>query len=635
MKRRIAILFLLAAMTLSLFSGCGKGKSVPDVAAPGQIGALAANLTLSPEKTSLTTKDGVTVDMGSFVLDGEAELSVAKQPVETHMADGYQISAYDIAVGELHELDDFITIRLPYSADFCGAGQDPARCVGAKYKNDATGAWEDVLFEVDSAAQEVVIYTDHLSTYGVFEVENEKKRSAIITDVYASAYMSKAETLAFANAIAADDPTCTEQLCKFGAGALNTIFDYSDQLDNAIAMATAGLDEMPEWLDASIGNTNQTYFSALGYMATAYNLMRITISDTFGGGADKGDVLNLLRDVSSKMTTLGMDALSATGGAMALGMGSVLVIDKMLTAFAEEAHATKMEDISYVYHHYNEAFTGFGHTPRGAKEWRKAVIQVLDKYPNDPEIAVNALEAGFNAYASEFFRLTNEQMHEVASDTPTVTMKRIPNFTEDEKNALIEEYIAHLKQDVMPAVLKSVEWYMLRKAEQQYLNQLNAINIKDYYNTKITIRMKEELAPGESSRYAGYRFRFAPLNDSVDKGSWTGRWPERGYGSNSATLLGFLLAGYPHTVEFYPPDADIDTAQPEFVSEFVIRMPEIHIEIGVKAPTFDELIGRYADGTMTVTEVFISDALRAEMGSGAAEDNEYGCDLATIAATLE
>ena len=180
MKTKVIALLLAIALVLSSLSGCG-GPPTEQV-------ENVKDLTLSPENTAVTTDDGITVDVGDYVLDGEAELTVTKQPVEEHKEEGYQIEAYDISLGDMHELDDFITIRIPYDTGFCEEGQDPARCVGAKYKNETTGEWEDVLFEVDAAANELVIYTDHLSTYGVFYVENEGKRNAYITDVYGSGF---------------------------------------------------------------------------------------------------------------------------------------------------------------------------------------------------------------------------------------------------------------------------------------------------------------------------------------------------------------------------------------------------------------------------------------------------------------
>lgn len=591
MKTKVIALLLAIVLVLSLLSGCGDSPAEKD--------GKPQTLTLSPETTSVTTDDGITVDVGSYVLDGEAELTVTKQPTEENKEEGYKIEAYDFSLGQMHELDDFITIRIPYDTGFCEKGQDPARCVGAKYKNESTGEWEDVLFEVDAATNELVIYTDHLSYYGVFYVENEGKRNAYITDVLDTGlYMDSSEAIGFAERIAADDPTVMEELAKFGIEASSTFFDYSDRLDNAITMATVG--DVPDWLSTEISGTNLTLFSAIGYVAACKSLMKVAIDDTVGGGADKGEVLNLIRDVSSKVTTYWADAFTSAGsGALSVGMGGVLIIDKMLTAFAEEAASTKLEDIAYVYHHYNEGFSGFGHKPMTAKDWRAKAIEVIDKHPEDPEIAVTALEAGFREYASEFFALTYDQQAEVAADTPLVTVKNIPAFTAAEQEKLTEDYIAHLKNDVMPGVLKSVENYMITKVEQQ---QLQAINkIKDYYNSTIKITITENVPEGEESAYIGYKLRFAPLSDTAVIKDWTGKWGGETI-KTSATLMGFMTAGLPHTVEFFAPDADMNTAEPEFVVPFVISIPEINIEFGGTETFIDQICGTYlVSGTGVLT----------------------------------
>jgi hypothetical protein len=317
-------------------------------------------------------------------------------------------------------------------------------------------------------------------------------------------------------------------------------------------------------------------------------------------------------------------------------MAGVLVIDKMLTAFAEEAHATKMEDISYVYHHYNEGFSAtWAHKVMTHKDWREKVIQVMENNPKDPEIAITALEAAFRKYASEFFDLTGDQMAEVASDVPNVTVKRIPDFTEAEKEQLIDDYVAYMKDKIMPPVLQSAQVYMVRKAEEVQLQAINSI--KEYYNTRISITLQETLPEGATSAIAGYKLRFAPLNENgkENKANWTGRWPSNGLIETSATLIGFMTAGYPHTVEFFKPDADMDSDKPEFVVPFTISVPKIVINVSV-APTFDELVGFYEDGLLTVTEFFVSDELRASLASTAeSDDNELGCDFSDIIPAIE
>lgn len=588
MKTKVIALVMTIVLVMSSLSGCE--FDLPKL--PGKTTAL----TLSPENTSVTTADGITVNVGNYILDSETELKVTKQPVEEHKEEGYKIEAYDISLGNMHELNDFITIRIPYDTTFCEKGQDPARCVGAKYKNETTGEWEDVLFEVDAAAHELVIYTDHLSTYGVFYVENEGKRSAYILNVSDwGIYMNQTTAIDFARRIAADDPTVMESLAELGIELSSVFFDESDRLDNAITIATVG--DVPDWLSTEIPNTNLTLFSAIGYVATCKSLMEVAVHDTVGDGAGTGEVLNLIRDVSSKVTTYWADVFTSAGsGALSVGMGGVLIIDKMLTAFAEEAASTKLEDIEYVYHYFTESSTRFGHKPMTAKDWRAKAIEVVNKHPDDPEIAISALEADFRKYASEFFELKPDQQYEVATDVPNVTVKRIPHFTAAEKEQMIERYISHLKENVMPAVLKSVENYMIKKIAQE---QLQAINkVKDYYNTSIKITITEKLPEGAESPCIGYKFRFAPLDDTAVVKNWTGTWqgpPLQG----SATLLGFMMAGFPHTVEFFPPDADMATAEPEFVVPFVISIPEINIEFEFSGPKFeggiDAFMGQWHD----------------------------------------
>lgn len=638
----VVCLVLAAALLLTCFwqpgflvkSSEGPKDGGPSILNPtGKDGKNANAVTVSAENLVAETESGVTVELTPFLFDygEELALSVTTGQTEDHSEDGYKIDVYDIKLGDMHELGDYITIRIPYDTTYCKAGQDPAKCVGAKYKNDATGEWEDVLFEVDAEKQELVIYTDHMSYYGALYVEDEGRRNALVTDVLNSPLsMDKTMTLDFARRIAEGDESVKKDLAEYVDEASGMFFDYADRLDNAINIATLG--DVPEWLDTSIPDTNLTLFSALGYIATTTNLLKVA-KEEMRGGASKGEVLNLIRDVGSKVTTYWADAFTTVGsGALSVGMGGVLIIDKMLTAFAEEAQSTKMEDIAFVYHHYNEGFSAtWAHKVMTPKDWRAKVIQVLENNPDNPEIAISALEAGFRKYASEFFSLTADQMYEVASDVPNVTVKRIPNFTEAEKEQLIDEYVAHLKDATMPAVLSSVENYMIRKTEEV---QLAAINeIKEYYNTKITITMQEDLPKDAKSPLAGYKFRFAPLSETAVKKNWTGTWPESGKVTDTSTLIGFMTSGYPHTVEFFKPGDDPDSAKPEFTVPFKISVPSITINVSA-APTFDELLGYYEDGTITITEFYMSDALRASL-SKPSEDDELGCDFSQIIPSIE
>ena len=75
------IISLLLVLSL-LLSACSSGG-----------GGTAKGTVLSPENTSATAA-GITVDVGDYVLDGEAELSVSKGKTEDHSEDGHPAEQY-------------------------------------------------------------------------------------------------------------------------------------------------------------------------------------------------------------------------------------------------------------------------------------------------------------------------------------------------------------------------------------------------------------------------------------------------------------------------------------------------------------------------------------------------------------
>ena len=96
-----------------------------------------------------------------------------------------------------------------------------------------------------------------------------------------------------------------------------------------------------------------------------------------------------------------------------------------------------------------------------------------------------------------------------------------------------------------------------------------------------------------------------------------------------------MTSGFPHTVEFFKPGDDPDSAKPAFTVPFMISVPSITIDVSA-APSFDELVGFYEDGVMTITDVFVSDEFRASLASTAdKDDDEVGCDLSEMLPQIE
>ena len=101
--RRMSSLLLVLCL---LLSACGRGETVSsdeattktpktsaaessETTAAGDPASSGKTITtravLSPSQTSVRTEDGITVDVGEFVLDGETELSVSRLASEDHI----------------------------------------------------------------------------------------------------------------------------------------------------------------------------------------------------------------------------------------------------------------------------------------------------------------------------------------------------------------------------------------------------------------------------------------------------------------------------------------------------------------------------------------------------------------------
>ncbi len=583
MKKTLSIL-LAAVLLSSSFAGCGGGGSKSEAA------------TLSPEATGVALSNGVSVELGDYVLDGEAELTVAKQPVEENNDEGYKIEAYDFKLGDMTELSDFITLRIPYDTSYCEDGQDPAKCVGAKYKNETTGEWEDVLFEVDAAANELIIYTDHLSTFGAFHVRNEGMRDAKITSVYANVYgidqQEAMETLREyvagggadgeeAAGLAARLITSYNGFLGGVAGAAGEAGFATDLTGTILNMASVG----SPTFDTALADSAYKKMNKLGKVAAAVKIGAVMLSTE----KTDADTLGLYKDTA-------MFALSfAESAAWGLAASGLFIFDYTISSMFEQGLAMKMDKIDEVYVYFNDEYIskerqGFQWTARSLKDWRQVLIDIAESNPHEAD-AKAAVEAEIDRYARVFWTLGSADMGVVVTEMKEKNSKgsvTIPTPTEAEIKALVGGYKAHLYERLYP-VTQSVSTYMQRKAEAEYLKALD--EVKEFFNQSITFNIVEDVPDGEKSRYDGYALRFAPLSEHAVKESWSGTLKGAGGASTKFTLLGYVQAGCPKELKLFKPGDDPESDEPELTLGFRISAPVTKVKIG--GLPLEELLGTY------------------------------------------
>lgn len=585
MKKTVSIL-LAAVLLLSSLAGCGNGGG----------GGKSDAATLSPEATGVTLSNGVSIELGDYVLDGEAECTVAKLPVEENKDEGYKIEAYDFKLGEMSKLSDFITLRIPYDTAYCEDGQDPAKCVGAKYKNETTGEWEDVLFEVDAAANELIIYTDHLSTFGAFHVRNEGKRSAYITDIYSDftgidqqqAMKTLREYVAGGGAdgeeaagLAARLLTGYNGFLGGVAGAAGETGSATDLTGTILNMASLG----SPTFDTALADSAYKKMNKLGKVAAAVKIGAVMLSTE----KTDADTLGLYKDTA-------MLALSyADSAAWGLAASGLFIFDYTISSMFEQGMAMKMDKIDEVYVYFNDQFSGTldggnGWNARSLKDWRQVLIDITETNPA-PDDAKAAIEAEIDRYARVFWTLGDMEKAIVVTDIEDKGTKgsvTIPDPTQAEIETLVGAYKAQLYERLYP-VIQSVSVYMQRKAEAAYLAALN--EVKAFFNQTITFNIVEDVPDGEKSQYDGYALRFAPLSENAVKESWSGTLKGAGGASTKFTLLGFLQAGCPKELQLFKPGDDPDSDEPELTLGFKLSAPITEVTLG--GLPLEELLGTY------------------------------------------
>ncbi|MDI9469536.1 MAG: hypothetical protein QM296_04940 [Bacillota bacterium] len=625
--------------------------------------------TLSPDRPC-AKMNGVTVDLGEFaefIIDEETELAVEKLPDERDENDEWKIEAYDITLGDQSDLGLYITIRIPYDASFCDEGEDPANCVEALYKNEETGEWEGVPYEVDAEAGELVILTDHLSTYGAFMVKNENTRYAFIFGYDTSLYMLD-ETRAIAALNEQIDNELNEGRITAELGAslfahnISTLagldlelWPNHERLSEGTSMATTAetiLGALEDAINVSTLGDLADSASSLGTTAAYSVYQQLAVLGRLASAAKVGTIiLNTERtdaqilELYKELGKLLLRRISSK--ALGLACFAVSILDYSVSQLFETSMARKKADINEVYLYFNDYYQGgpLDGTPdppiterdlklngiwnaRSTRDWRDVVIGILEEHAGDEEAVLAELEAEVDWYCGFFWRLDHQDWGQVMSAMPTRGGTRGENqlsvSTEAERAEMTQEYKDYLYRRLR-AVVKSAETEMQRRTEEMYRQEL--IEMQDFLNQMVKININEEIAAGAASEYEGYTVRFADLSKNADKTSWSSRIEGSGQTTIYFSLIGYAFAGRPTQLQFFPPDADPDTAEPEFTRDFELLIPQTDVNIGFGAPTLDQLAGAYEGQTINhsivITELNFPDWFEDKADLAAQETAEW------------
>ncbi len=590
MIKRILAVLLLAALAVNL-SACGKfelpgaqsggiASEKPAASSSGKPSDKPAQSAPAPggiaeEGGTLSGGEGVRVEFtpGLNVPEG-AQLTVKKEKTETDDALGAVYTPYEISMGDVHELGGYVTIRIPYREDGIEQGQDPAQCVAGMYLNEETGEWESVLYEVDAEQKELIIYTDHFSTYGAFVFRNEGKRSARVVNIHD--WMLSVDQSQCAKALQEilDNegqpgvecrevmrPILEDSFSKL-AVSIGATDDKATIVNNLTTLFVNGT-----LLGNAVGNSEWAngISSALGYAGIATSVASLSATALKKDKSNK-DIFGMYKSAVYLLGSLSQNATIGVVGA------SVWMIDKGLTEMGEYAANKISEDTTKAYRHYYSKYM-----TRSKAEWRWKFKDLARGAIKNRENADTAIMDEIDRWCGLFWEIDNDTYTNILIDVDQQG-RGWPDA--ETKKAITADYKADLIRTLEP-ILEEVQhdleqdlWREQQKRIEEFREKLNSV---------LTFEVQEEVKEGKKSAYEGYTVSFWPLNKWADKTDWRFQKGDRDTLRVQTTLIAYLLAGPPVEVRFFKPGKDPDKDEADLKLAFQTTAPKTVIPLKAKA----------------------------------------------------
>lgn len=618
MCRRCIALLLTACLLLPMLAACGKS---------GHTAAKPNEGKLTPENTRVGS-DTLSLSLGRYPLEGEAECRIA--PVENPPPlPGADIRAYSFEIDTQEDLLSVMELTIPFD-DAALQEQSPQGNIAAAYYNEETTAWEPVPFRINEDTRTITIYTDHLSVYGCFEVTNPNTREAY------AAYAIPAFAMTGMMGNADPNSIITTAVSNGGTPGDDAVEAGLSIMDKVLNLSIAGVDTAA-FLSELGGSTGAAGASLLGDIGKRLGDLGLLCSIAQVGYG----MYNVYNGKTDAVFPCYADALKTgvgyTGGKLggrlfSVAMVGVLAIEYSINTFAQEALSGR-KDI------YNEAYRLYYDSPgvkRSARDWAAILIKAKEGAASAERYQLR-VEGLVQRYADEFWQ-DELRIAEYQEQAQTHGFTGGGGLNERIKAEITNDFKLGLYRGVLQDAFKLIAQKEAMAAERALLAELDFMKAK--LNTPCALELYDgtlsETKP--HSHLAGARAAIKLPDTVTGAEAWSAILDEQGNGSIRFTLLGYLMANGPKELEIYEEDAA--GPAPTLTLPFSMETATARLDIGVEALPLSELLGDH-HGTITLTEVFISDAIMSR-----AENDPYyfdnedldfhgDCDAAMLVALKE
>lgn len=571
---------------------------------------------VGPNQT-VAQAEGIGVDFGEFNLLEDGALEIRDMGVKADGENGYSARCYDLSLGDATEFPTYVTVTLPYEPTADSAGGP-----FVQYYNN--GAWEMMYSVRDESAGTVTFYTDHFSTFGLFEH----------TGGYNSGPLSKVKIdpnkldLLINNC--ESDSAAYFAMMRSGSpedsGLIKAALDAFGATSNILSGADYSVSFTEKALEKGSAFTNE-FSNALGKVGAGLTALKVGMSWYRTGEVtqafteNKYDIIEL--GLGSAGTALGAAPLTvAASGVWLMGMADQTITDIYNQGYDSPAeHA--YQEFTWEYVAYSNTLGGFccrlptkmparalldeemsdAVIVNDAKIWARLIEREYKKYRSDPQKMYAAIDKMLDDYANTFWRLKANVRKMIAEDIHRADAWSEP--TAQERAKLTEELKAVLRYRLRKLFACVFERCIL-DAKQQLLRDILALEKQMNAVTTVKVCGRDEKGneiPLSETEYRGYTAAFAP---SATERPTIWIWLP-GSAEDSVfqcTLYNYLSLGAPTCVKFYKTWEDQVADNTAFALPLTYAPGEVKLFVDTEL-SIDELVGTY-EGTVSSEEGSLS-----------------------------
>jgi len=506
------------------------------------------------------------------IIDKETTLSIRTSLTSPTKIDGaVQGEIFDICLGNgLHELTGTAHIRVPMQLS-----ENELAC--AAWYNHELEEWVPVNGWYDHTTGELVISTNHFSTFGAFTIDKRYTRAAKLTAYYLPESNTPLSEVVNNLRTIVTSPDPLTAAADFYVNDLNTAL----QLGNDFTYnALKGFGFESEFL-----NKFSERLSYFGMALGAYQVARAAYQ-----GNDEQVAGGTLKLMLGSATNALNNALSSK--VMSASMASVAFIDYAINRFAEEAWSGRKDLYKAAFNYYYSKAGRAAVNPtegrgfRTATDWYKVLYPVCSRTNLTEEGMKTVIDSIVTDYCWEYWYDTDAQTI-CTTEATNMGYTYSGGLNESIRRELSNELRASLYNGTLVSVFQCI-----KNHKENELYEEASKSLDEYcklMNRIVTIHISDSGAKGKSE-YFGYTMQFGGINEKVtDPELWQCTLDSVGSGYIQYRVFAFTDASLAPELILVSPD-DEELARYPFTMDFNGNKMVAEIDLaggGIEIPAED------------------------------------------------